>query len=147
MKLKGFITGLLVCSAVYIYVRQLIISSILSDGYITRGKNMATKILICFLSIILFYTCGINEPQELLDSQPTYTFSLTEESNVKVDVINSYNTHIKTLVESQLQTGVYSFSWNLTNSKGQKVVEGIYFFELFINGRLVERKTIIEVVP
>lgn len=107
---------------------------------------MATRILLCFLSMILFYACEINEPQELLYGQPTYTFSLIEESNVKVDVINSYNTHIKTLVESQLQPGIYSFSWNLTNGKGQKVVEGIYFFELFINGRLVEIKTIIQVI-
>jgi len=108
---------------------------------------MVKKIFIVLSFLILFASCGVNEPQEVPGVGTTFRFRVNEKSNVKVDVINSYDTHIKSLIESELQAGVYQVTWNSTNDNNQKVVEGIYFFELFINGNFVERKTIIMEVP
>lgn len=108
---------------------------------------MVTKIFIVLSVLPLFISCGVNESQEVPGVGTTFKFSLNEKSNVKVDVINSYDTHIKTIIESELQSGVYQVTWNSTDNNNQKVVEGIYFFELFINGNFVERKTIILEVP
>lgn len=94
-----------------------------------------------------FTSCGINDPQEVRGVTTTFQYSLNEISNVKVDVINSYDTHIRTLVDSELQAGVYQVTWMGTNNNNQKVVEGIYFFELFINGQFSKRQTIIIEVP
>jgi flagellar hook assembly protein FlgD len=94
-----------------------------------------------------FISCGVIDPQEVPGIVATFPFRVNEISNVKVDVINSYDTNIKTLIDSELQPGLYQVTWNSTDMKNRNVVEGIYFFELFINGQFSKRQTIVMEVP
>ncbi|MHB1688113.1 MAG: hypothetical protein ACYCVH_12175 [Ignavibacteriaceae bacterium] len=53
--------------------------------------------------------------------------------------MNAYNTIVKNIVDKNRAAGRYTDSWNLTDENNQKVVEGIYYFELYIDGVLTQK--------
>lgn len=77
---------------------------------------------------------GIDTPQDFLLSQnypnpfnPTtnINFSLPEASEVSLTVFNTLGQQVATLVDSQLNSGSHSITWN-----AQNVPSGIYFYRL-----------------
>ncbi len=64
----------------------------------------------------------------------TIEFSLPYASNVKLTVYNILGEVVNVLVNNQLAAGVHSVNWNSTNRTGNKMVSGVYFFELKANG-------------
>lgn len=93
--------------------------------------------------MFLFSSCEVTSPEIVKGDLVVLSFSLTENSQVKADVINSYNTLIKNLIDRNLFAGVYRVEWDLTDNHNNKVVEGTYFFELYINNKLIKRQLII----
>lgn len=102
------------------------------------------KYIIAIILLISLASCEVTDPDLMLSTSSTYRFNLDEPSSVKVDVINSYNTFIVTLVDSFYNnSGIYQVSWNFEDKNNNKVVEGTYYIELFINQKFVKRSTYI----
>ena len=86
---------------------------------------MKKNLLIIFLSILVF---GCNS-SIVDDPSITIKFSVPESSHVLLTVENSYDTHIATLVDEELQAGAYQESFDVSN-----LAEGIYFYTLELKG-------------
>ncbi|MFZ1517260.1 MAG: hypothetical protein WAU11_00705 [Ignavibacteriaceae bacterium] len=107
---------------------------------------MITKYLIAINLLISLVACEVTDPNLVLSTSSTYRFNVSEPSNVKVNVINSYNTFIVTLVDSFYNnTGIYEVHWNFEDQNKNKIVEGTYYIELYINQKFVKRSTYIVV--
>ena len=105
---------------------------------------MMKKFLIVLTLLIFLVSCEVTEPDMML-SFPTpfvYLFGLNEPSEVKIDVFNAYNTFIVNLVDtSYSMPGVAFVVWNFEDANKNKVSEGIYYIELFINQKFIKRTT------
>jgi len=86
---------------------------------------MKKNLLIIVLSILVF---GCNS-SIVDDPSITIKFSVPESSHVLLTVENSYDTHIATLVDEELQAGAYQESFDVSN-----LAEGIYFYTLELKG-------------
>jgi hypothetical protein len=62
--------------------------------------------------------------------ETTVFFSLKNSSKVSVDIYNLLGQKVKTLVNSQLNAGNYSFRWNGKDDGGHSVSSGIYFYRM-----------------
>lgn len=102
-----------------------------------------------FFAICLLFSlasCEVTDPNLVLGTSTDYRFNVREPSNVKVNVINSYNTFIVTLVDSFYpNAGTYTVQWNYEDQNKNKIVEGTYYIELYINDKFVNRSTYIVV--
>jgi flagellar hook assembly protein FlgD len=63
-------------------------------------------------------------------SQARFSFSLTENDHVRVEVFDVHGRLVQSLMDSDLGAGSYSVDWNVTDGKGQRVPVGIYFVRL-----------------
>ena len=83
------------------------------------------KIIFIFILIILF---GCNS--SIVDDPSTIiTYKVEETSQVKLVVLNSYDTEITTLVDEEQPAATYQVSFNSSN-----LAEGIYFYTLELKG-------------
>ncbi len=64
----------------------------------------------------------------------TIEFSLPVSSDVKLTIYNILGEVVNILFDKQLEPGLHSVNWNSTNKSGNKMVSGVYFFELKANG-------------
>ena len=84
-----------------------------------------------------FPACETNilEPS---NTQSIFTLHLVTMSNVKMEIYNTYDVCVRTLIDEQMDPGDYYVYWDHKGDNKQIVSEGIYFFKLFINGNLVD---------
>ncbi|MDO8550250.1 MAG: FlgD immunoglobulin-like domain containing protein, partial [Ignavibacteria bacterium] len=64
----------------------------------------------------------------------TIEFSLPVASKVKLTVYNILGEVVNVLIDNTLAAGLHSVNWNSTNKAGNKMVSGVYFFELKASG-------------
>ena len=83
------------------------------------------KLLFIFYLFVLF---GCNS-SIVDDPAIRINFRVPESGHVKLTVENSYDTLILTLVDTEMQEGVYSVSFDASD-----LAEGIYFYTLEIRG-------------
>ena len=58
-------------------------------------------------------------------------FFITENSPVKVEIMNVLGQVVKTLINGNLQGGQYHNAvWDATNNLGQRVTSGVYFYRV-----------------
>jgi flagellar hook assembly protein FlgD len=57
-------------------------------------------------------------------------FSLSEASDVNIDILNLKGQCVKTLLNARFESGRYSVSWNGTDSENNPVASGIYFYQM-----------------
>ena len=65
----------------------------------------------------------------------TISFSIPEESNVELFIINIKGQRIKTLVSEQYSKGNYSVFWNGEDASNKQVGSGVYFYKLNVNNK------------
>ena len=65
----------------------------------------------------------------------TISFSISNESNVKLYVYNIKGQKVKTLANDYFINGTHLIVWNGEADSGEKVSSGIYFYQLIINGK------------
>ncbi len=70
-------------------------------------------------------------------------FALPEMSNVRLVVYNVMGQEVRTLVNSSMEAGVYNTVWNATDNMGRKVSSGVYFYRLFVDGRILSTQKMI----
>ena len=60
----------------------------------------------------------------------TISFSLPEDRNVRLDVFDVMGQHVRTLMTGALPRGRHTVRWAGTNSSGEPVSSGLYFYRL-----------------
>ncbi len=64
------------------------------------------------------------------NSETVIAFGLPQASQVRLEIFNILGQSVRLLVNGQLPAGYHNVSWDGKNSKGKKVVSGIYFYKL-----------------
>ncbi|MHB1688765.1 MAG: hypothetical protein ACYCVH_15535 [Ignavibacteriaceae bacterium] len=104
---------------------------------------MLRILFIVLMSVFICSSCEITQPKIIEGSQTTFHFSIYKQTRVRVDVVNAYNTIIKNIMDKDLLAGQYEAVWDVTDENNQKAVEGLYYFELYIDGALTQTSPII----
>lgn len=86
------------------------------------------KIIYALFTIVLTFIVGC-QSSNLVDPTTKISYTIEEKSYVKLEVENSYNTIIKTLVDEEQDAGNYSVQFNASN-----LAEGVYFYTLEATG-------------
>lgn len=85
------------------------------------------KIFTLFsLTVVFIIGC---ESSNLVDPSTVISYTIEEKAHVKLNVENSYNTIIKTLVDEEQNAGIYSVSFAVNN-----LAEGVYFYIIEAKG-------------
>ncbi|MGE5458615.1 MAG: T9SS type A sorting domain-containing protein, partial [Methanococcaceae archaeon] len=71
------------------------------------------------------------------------SYNITKPGTVKLNVFDVMGRHVKTLVDTNQQSGNYSVIWNGVNDLGQKISSGIYFYSLSSNEMTETKKMIL----
>jgi len=67
-------------------------------------------------------------------------YTLPNAGNVKLCVYNMLGKKVKTLVDVYKTAGVYNVEWDGTNSAGQKMASGVYFYKLEMGSNVQVKK-------
>ena len=67
-------------------------------------------------------------------------FSLLKAGNVRLTVYNMLGQKVITLVDDQKTAGVHSVKWDGTNSSGQELSRGMYFYKLEMGSQQLSKK-------
>ena len=81
---------------------------------------------LLILSILLLCGCRssiVDDPSTLI------LYTISQPSNVKLTIENSYNTVVATLVDGYMTPGTYSISFDMSG-----LMEGVYFYTLECKG-------------
>jgi flagellar hook assembly protein FlgD len=60
----------------------------------------------------------------------TLNFSVAQRSNVRIDIYDVKGTLVKTLVNEQVDAGVWPITWDGTNMSGSDVASGTYIAQM-----------------
>ena len=78
-----------------------------------------------------------NKPFELKQNHPNpfnpvtmINFSLSEASDVNIDILNLKGQCVKTLLNTRIESGRHSVSWNGSDNDNKPVASGIYFYQM-----------------
>jgi len=73
----------------------------------------------------------------------TISFSIKNNSNVKLEIVNLLGQTVRTLVNEKMQSGFQTVVWNGLTSNGKKAESGVYLFKLTVNDQTQTRKMIL----
>ncbi len=79
------------------------------------------------------YSLGQNYPNPF-NPETTINFSLKESGYVSLKVYNIVGQVVRTLVSGEKAAGVYSLMWNGTDDAGVRLMSGVYYYTLQVNG-------------
>jgi flagellar hook assembly protein FlgD len=72
----------------------------------------------------------------------TISFSISEESNVAIDIFNVKGQKVKTLLNESKNVGEHLVHWNGTDEQNKSVSSGVYFYKMKA-GKFVQTKKMI----
>jgi len=108
---------------------------VISDGnaiYIIYGhENIITSVDDDIVNNPLprTYHLSQNYPNPF-NPQTTIEYTIPRTSNVQLTVYNILGQHVTTLVDSKLPAGSYTVTWGGTDSYGNTVASGMYFYKI-----------------
>ena len=70
-------------------------------------------------------------------------FNLTEDTFLNITIYDIMGRHINQIINGNQKAGHRSIKWNSTNSKGQPVSAGVYFFRIEAEGYIKTKKMIL----
>jgi flagellar hook assembly protein FlgD len=70
-------------------------------------------------------------------------FTLPRASRVKIDVLNILGQKVATLHSGRLSAGEHAVEWNGTDSGGESVASGVYFYRLTADSLRATRKMLL----
>ncbi|MEO0084782.1 MAG: choice-of-anchor J domain-containing protein, partial [candidate division WOR-3 bacterium] len=71
------------------------------------------------------------------------SFTLSEPAKVNAVICDVTGKLIKTLVDTDFQSGIHKFFWDCTNEQNKRVSPGVYFYRLKMNNDLITEKILI----
>jgi len=69
-------------------------------------------------------------------------FEIPEQGPLSVIVLNAFGQNIKTLINFPQFAGSINVRWDGTDTQGQPVKDGMYFYRIFYNGKVTGGKMI-----
>jgi len=70
-------------------------------------------------------------------------FQLEKGSLVKLAIFNVFGQEVNTLIDEFMEAGQHKISWDGSHSTGQKVVSGLYFYQLKTEGQIICKKMLL----
>ncbi|MBI5866955.1 MAG: T9SS type A sorting domain-containing protein [candidate division Zixibacteria bacterium] len=77
------------------------------------------------------------------NSSTVFRYSTPSSGSVRLEIFDILGRKVRTLVEKSQPAGVYQVTWDGTNSHGETVASGIYFYRLSASGRSESKKMIL----
>lgn len=71
------------------------------------------------------------------------SYSLNEPANVVIEIFNITGQLVQTLVNDDIDDGIYKYTWNLNYTNGSKIKDGVYFCRLRVNNMSETKKFVI----
>ncbi|HNY59602.1 MAG: T9SS type A sorting domain-containing protein [Bacteroidales bacterium] len=136
-----------------------VISSSVLIGALKNADSLSTKPYL--LAEIVNYFLGIETAtniRELFDkkiansvtaypnpssSSTTIGFTLKTEGSVKADIFDVNGRHIKAFKQQVMPSGQHDFIWNGSNDAGTVVQNGVYFYQINIDGKIESGKIVL----
>lgn len=96
---------------------------------------MKAWIKIIILSVMLSTLIGCEETplQPLVSGTTSIEFSIEQPGRVTLKIVDRYNALIYETTTDSLDVGSHSITWYLVDMHNDKIVEGVYFYTLFLN--------------
>lgn len=67
-------------------------------------------------------------------------FNVAHSSHVQLEVYSILGQRTATLIDGQLEAGVYTVRWDSKNQAGNNVSTGVYFYRMLVDGNLVQTR-------
>lgn len=88
--------------------------------------------------LLLLASCNSGLPLSSATESVTIEYELSSSGTVDILVSNSLMENVKTLLEGQeQQAGVHTVVWDLTDDEEERVENGLYTVEVYLNGERV----------
>jgi len=127
------------------------------DGamYVAYGSDCVTPTYLTNLDIAYLPPTGIEvidlaKPEAVCRISPTVVrdlarinFSVVQKSRVELGIYDVAGKLVSSLVDGMVEPGAQAVTWNRTNSAGQRVANGTYFYRLTVDGKSVGGKAIV----
>jgi len=115
-----------------------IISNIIDMGAFENQSSAGIEDLTTAEKAI-FYSPSPNPAS----SQVKLNFYLLHNSEVSLVILDQNGKHVINLVKGRLDAGLHQFTWDITDSAGNKESSGIYLAKLNLGNKLICRKIIV----
>ncbi len=87
------------------------------------------------------YSITSNNYPNHFNPETTFSFSISQKSEVKLVVYNMKGQKVNTLADNEeYEAGNHEIVWRGTDSNGKKVGSGVYFYRLDVNGKNIDVK-------
>lgn len=124
-------------SYVICYVRATIPSNNQIRVSIKRNMSEVTGVMHMKQGIL-----EQNYPNPFAESTQIH-FNVTERGKVSIVIYDASGRKVKTLVSNEKLPGSYAVYWDGTNTAGSKVENGVYFYKLTVNNRIINSRQMI----
>ncbi len=138
------------------------VSSPSSNSYLLGNsfvgvQNISASAMTMTADLIVGLSAGTGDEEEILPNNiflsqnypnpfnPTTTiqFTATRSAEARIDVYNLLGERVATLFDGTASVGDNSVIWNATNSSGETVASGVYFYTLFMNNEETTKKMLL----
>lgn len=72
-----------------------------------------------------------------------FIYTLKNPGVARINIFNAVGQKINQLVNEKKGTGMHSFEWNCTNEKGYFVKDGMYFYNLEVDGKVIQTNKLV----
>lgn len=101
-------------------------------GYSNRFEKLGTSVLAVDFEILTENILGNAYPNPSAGTT-TFTFHLTDESKVRLEILNVMGKLVKVIVDRNMPEGSHTVQWDNMSAEGSKAKAGIYFYRLRLN--------------
>ncbi|MBS4016247.1 MAG: choice-of-anchor J domain-containing protein, partial [Candidatus Latescibacteria bacterium] len=105
-----------------LYAWTIYLDDIVVQGQVGVEEEMPTQVLATMLYA--------PKPNPVTNGMARISYSLAQPSRVKLSIYDASGRVVRTLVNAQMESGIYNLQWNGRDEQNQKVAEGIYFYTL-----------------
>lgn len=89
-----------------------------------------------------FYVLSQNYPNPF-NPVTTIEYDIPRRTSVRIDIYNTLGQRVRTLVDREESAGLYSITWDGSNSSGEAVPTGIYFYRFQTDDHVETRKMLL----
>jgi hypothetical protein len=98
------------------------------------AEDRPTNLLLTSLNAV--------KPNPVTGGLAKISFNLAKSSQVNLSIYDASGRLVKTLVNSHLEQGIYTYNWNGTDDFARDVAEGIYFYTLNTDNTNLTKKLV-----